>query len=535
MNKLFKCTLFAFILFGFLSCSKDAEFHTEPYGEGKPALGIKLDRTQKPSPELGAPGTQVKIKVSGLAEYKDKAIFTFNGQPAEIVSITDSEVTVKVPDFASTGITTIMIDDVVFYGPNFSVQGKVKIDPTWQATFGAAGGGVFDILTTSDDKRIVVGSFTNYENKGNIRPNNRIVRTFRNGEYDASFRAGTGVQGFLTSIIQIQNAYYISGSFSGYSQRTDNISNLTRINLNGEIDTMAVDPYRPPHLPDTIKYYPKFNGGFNTQVNDIFEHNGKILAVGGFRYHINRIYGKPNYLETRDSVILDSTEIRSVALLNLDGTLDKSYRFSGEKALAGANGFTSAFYHKTGSLKGKVVLFGRFTTFDGKAVGNMVRLNPDGTVDETFNIGPGANSAVSSVSYNDKTGKYILTGGFRTFNNVNTLKMVMLNSNGSVDNTFKVKDFGDGTPNYAHQLDDGLIVVSGSFIEYNQISRSNFMIIDNKGELVKGMNNTGLVNGFINKVIETKSDDGKRALLLLGEFTKFDNVDARSITRITIE
>jgi hypothetical protein len=78
-------------------------------------------------------------------------------------------------------------------------------------------------------------------------------------------------------------------------------------------------------------------------------------------------------------------------------------------------------------------------------------------------------------------------------------------------------------------------VVSGSFIEYNQISRSNFMIIDNKGELVKGMNNTGLVNGFINKVIETKSDDGKRALLLLGEFTKFDNVDARSITRITIE
>lgn len=523
--------------FGLFSCSKDVEFHSDPYQQGKEPLGIVIESTQKPAPETGGPGTLVKFKVTGLTNYKEKAIFTFNGQKAEIVSITDGEITVKVPEFASTGKTTILIDDIVFYGPNFTVLGKVQLDPTWQAKYGVSGGSSYiaDILTTIEDKRVLVGDFSNYENKGNIKPNNRIVRTFRNGEYDASFRVGNGSNGSLNSIIQIQNAYYIAGNFSGFDQRTDNISNLTRINLNGQIDTMEVKPFRPPHLPDTLKYYPKFNGGFNQAVFRIFQHRGKILAVGDFRFHIHRIYGKPNYMETRDSVILDSTEIRSVALLNLDGTLDKTFRFSGNKALSGANGFVNAYYHETGALKGKTVVYGKFSNFDGQAAGNIVRLNEDGTVDKTFNIGTGANFTVSNVTYNDKTGKYVLTGGFKMFNNVNSPYLILLNSNGSIDNTFKVKSFGTGSAGYAKQLDDGLIVVSGGFKEYNGIARSGFMILDSKGDLVKGMNNSGLVQGYISKVIETKSDDGKRALLLLGGFSKFDNVDARGITRITIE
>ncbi len=534
MNKILKYCILAFLFTGLSSCSKEVEFQSQPYEKGKEALGVTIERTQRPSPTIGGPGTEVKIKVKGLTPYKDKAIFTFNGQQAEIISINDDEITVKVPEFASTGITTINIDDVVFYGPDFTVLGKVQLDPTWQAKYGT-NSTVYDILTTVEDKRIIIGAFTNYENKGNIKPNNRIVRTFKNGEYDASFRVGNAALGSLNSIIQIQNYYYLAGGFSGFDQRTDNISNMTRINLNGQIDTMAVQPFRPPNLPDTIKYYPRFNGGFNSQVSKIFNHKDKILAVGDFRFHINRIYGKPNFMETRDSVILDSTEIRSVALLNLDGTLDTTFRFSNGKALAGANGPTSAYYHSSGSLKGKIVVFGSFSSFDGKANGNIVRLNEDGTIDETFNIGSGANYRIRNVTYNEKTGKYLITGNFRTFNGFLSPRMVMLNANGSIDETFKVKDFGDGYPAYALQLEDGKIAVGGDFIIYDNISRSKFMILDSSGDLVKGMNNSGTVDGSILRIIETSSDDGKKALLLLGSFSKFDNVDARNITRITIE
>ncbi|MGH2622506.1 MAG: delta-60 repeat domain-containing protein, partial [Sphingobacterium sp.] len=356
------------------------------------------------------------------------------------------------------------------------------------------------------------------------------------GQYDASFRVGNGSNGYLSSIVQIQNNYYLAGSFSGFDQRTDNISNLTKIDLNGKIDTMPISPFRPPHLLDTIKYYPRFNGGFNAAVNDIYNHNGKILAVGNFRFHINRIYGKPNFMETRDSIILDSTEIRTVALLNLDGTLDKTFRFAGEKALSGANGNVSSYYHDSGPLKGKLVIFGAFKTFDGQPYGHIVRLNADGTIDNTFNVGgEGANVNINGVTYNEVTKQYTVVGQFVTFNGVTSPRMVLLNSDGKVDNNFKVKDFGRGSPGYAKQLDDGLIAVSGGFREYGGIVRQNFMIIDSEGDLVPGMNNSGELRGYVYKIIESKSDDGKRALLLLGGFSKFNNIDARNITRLIIE
>lgn len=535
MKKIFQYIFCLSCLLAIYSCSKDVDFHSEPYGEGKGQLGVLMERTQKPSPEVGSPGTQVKIKVSGLTEYQDKAIFTFNGQKAEILNLDADEITVKVPIFASTGVTSIIIGDIIIYGPTFEVEGKVKLDPTWQAKYGS-NNRISNILTTSEGKNIIIGDFTNYENKGLIKPNNRIVRTYKDGQYDASFRVGNGSNGFLSSIIQIQNAYYLAGSFSGFDQRTDNISNLTKIDLNGKIDTMPISPFRPPHLLDTIKYYPRFNGGFNTGVNEIYNHNGKILAVGNFRFHINRIYGKPNFTETRDSIILDSTEIRTVALLNLDGTLDKSFRFAGGKALAGANGNVSSYYHESGSLKGKLLVFGAFKTFDGQPKGYIVRLNADGTIDNTFNVGgEGANYNISNVTYNKVTKQYMVVGAFVTFNGVTTPKMVLLNEDGKIDNTFKVKDFGRGFPSYAKQLDDGLIAVSGPFSEYNGIVRQSFMIIDSKGDLVPGMNNSGELRGYAYRIVETNSDDGKRALLLLGDFSKFNNIDARNITRLIIE
>lgn len=518
------------------SCSKEVEFYSEPYGDGAAPIDIQIDRTQRPSPEAGLPGTQVKFKVSGLDAYKDDALFTFNGEVGEIVEIGQDEVTVRVPDFASTGVTAIQIDDIVIYGPEFRVLGKVQIDPTWVATYGATGGDVLNMLVTSDDKRILVGGFTNYENKGLIKPNNRIVRTFRNGDYDATFRVGTGANGVLRDIIEIQNNYYLAGSFSGFDQRIDHISNLTRIDKNGRIDTMAVKPFRRPDQADTTKYYPAFNGGFNSTVSNVFSHQNKVLAVGSFRYHIHRIYGKPNFMETRDSVILDSTEIRSVALLKLDGTLDSNYRFEGDKALPGANGGTAGYYHQSGALKGKLVVYGTFSSFDGQPHGYIVRLNEDGRVDNSFNPGgKGANYDIYNVTYNETTNKYLLTGNFRTFNGTSSPKMVLLNADGTVDESFQVKSFAEGIPSYAKQLDDGLIVVAGGFKEYDGIARSGFMIMDAKGDLVPGMNNSGYFNGNLSQVIETTSDDGKRALLLLGSFLKFDNQDARNITRIIIE
>src|SRR3546814_9103759 len=71
-----------------------------------------------------------------------------------------------------------------------------------------------------DGKHFVLGRFTNYDNKGIVRPLNRIVRTFPDGTYDPSFRTGKGANGFLTSLLPFGNKYVITGGFSGYGDQT---------------------------------------------------------------------------------------------------------------------------------------------------------------------------------------------------------------------------------------------------------------------------------------------------------------------------
>src|SRR3546814_153450 len=141
-----------------------------------------------------------------MLEYQDKLVFMFNGQPAEIVEVSETGVKAKVPDFASTGVTSVAVEDVIVFGPEFTVEGFIQLDPTFRATAGT-NAQVKRVVTMPDGKHFVLGRFTNYDNKGIVRPLNRIVRTFPDGTYDPSFRTGKGANGFLTSLLPFGNKY----------------------------------------------------------------------------------------------------------------------------------------------------------------------------------------------------------------------------------------------------------------------------------------------------------------------------------------
>jgi hypothetical protein len=535
-NTIWKFTALLFVIALFLGCNKNNKMFSAPYEEGLPPLDIEINPTDKMQPESGKTGVETIMRIKGLDKYKDKAIIRFNGEKAQIVELTADYVKLKVPPFASTGVLSVAIDDIVFFGPQFTVLGNVSIDPTFQVGVGT-NNTVSDVLFLEDGKMIFTGSFTNYNNKGSIRPINRLVRTFADGTYDASFRIGTGANNSLNSILKLGNYYFLAGSFSGYGQRNSDISNLTRIYTTGAIDTMGIKPFRRPGQTDTLKYYPTFNGGFDGNIGNIYESEGKILATGNFRYYIHRTYDKPNRLETRDTIILDSTEIRHIARLNLDGSLDKSFRFGADgKAMAGGNGSVATVYHNSGALKGKILAYGSFNRFDGQSAGYITRLNADGTLDATFNPGGvGADYNVSSVTYNNVTNKYMVVGDFSKYNGVAAIKVVMLNANGTVDQSFQAKTFEGGSPFYAMQLNDGLVVVSGDFARYSNIARNGFMILNSNGELNGDYNTSGYFSGYINKVVETKTEDGKRALLLMGFFGRFNNEEVHNLIRIKLE
>lgn len=516
------------------NCKEEATVFEDPYKGGVAPLGITVNPQQIPVPASGIAGTTVTIVAKGLMPHKAKLSFLFNGEKAEILEVTETGIKVKVPSKASSGITSFVVDGQLVFGPQFTVTGFVNLDPTYKVVSGT-NAIVMKAFEVTGGNFFLLGDFTNFDNKGVVRPINRIVRTFPDGTLDRSLQSGSGANGILSDMTVLNNQYYITGGFSGYAQRGDGINNITRISTAGVIDTTFADTYT-----GRLKFTPTFNGGTDGGINSVYTYQNKIIATGDFRYYISRRYNQPSR-SLRDSTIIDSVDVRQLVRFNTDGSLDKTWRFDANaigykglkgKSLPGGNGRLSSLMH----TDGKILAYGQFAKFDDTPKGYIVRLNADGTIDQSFNAGgAGADNYIFHVSYNETTNKYIAIGIFKTFNGKPAVNMVLLNYDGSVDESFAPKVFAGGRPSFAKQLSDGLIVVGGDFKTYDGVSRQGFLIVNAKGELAPGYNTTGNLLGFITNVNETRSADNKRALLVVGYFSVFDNKPASNIVRVTLE
>lgn len=163
-----------------------------------------------------------------------------------------------------------------------------------------------------------------------------------------------------------------------------------------------------------------------------------------------------------DGKIIIGGEFMSVALqarnriarLNTDGSLDTTF--------APASGTDNPVYGVAIQPDGKILAVGAFSNFSGVARSRIARLNTDGSIDNTFTPGTGANNTLNAVAvYPD--GK-IAIGGDHTFYDGLPMRYVSrLNSDGTPDT-----GFGGGTsPNaqvrcLAVQA-DGNLVIGGDF------------------------------------------------------------------------
>lgn len=116
---------------------------------------------------------------------------------------------------------------------------------------------------------------------------------------------------------------------------------------------------------------------------------------------------------------------------------------------------------------GKILVGGLFETYAGSAVeGNIVRLFPDGTLDTSFNAGPGANTSIQAIAlYPD--GRLAVGGFFSTWNGDTAMGLIRLHPDGSVDTTL---DQGTGLNSNVRELKvdaQGRLLVAGAFQSYN--------------------------------------------------------------------
>ena len=85
---------------------------------------------------------------------------------------------------------------------------------------------------------------------------------------------------------------------------------------------------------------------------------------------------------------------------------------------------------------GKAILVGQITSYDNTSVNHILRLNKNGSIDNSFDVGTGANNFINCVLLNND--KILLGGAFTTFNERPAKHIVQLNSDGSIDENFTV-------------------------------------------------------------------------------------------------
>ncbi|SFH00362.1 protein of unknown function [Pedobacter insulae] len=526
--------LLVLLVLSLYSC-KEEVIGENPYSGGKEPLGIKFG-TALPEPEIASPGSEVEVSIRGLKKFENNYKFYVNEVEATVLAFTDSTARIKVPNNASSGGMSVISDGQTFFGPLLTISGKVSADGSFQATVGS-NSTIYDILRLPSSNYLLTGAFSDFDNKGNVKvPIGGIAQINSQGAYNTSLNFGKGALGSINSVNRLSNGkFLISGFFFSFNStrgKRININGIATLNSNGTLDSTIIDVINPTpndfrKNKDTV---PTFNGGVAGVIKKSFVFNDRIYAVGAFENYLRVFYDRSTY----DTKVYDRTKIKQMVCMTLDGAMDSTFHFdmaTKQSPAAGNGEITDAIQQ----ADGKLILVGSFSTFNGLPAKHIVRINLDGSVDQTFKAGAGADDNISSITYNATTDKIIITGSFTTYGGTAKKGVAMLNADGSVDNTFNFGTLASGSATFASQLNNGKVIVTGNFKTYNGVIRQGFMVLNADASLASGYNNTGQFTGRVYKIIETTSSFGNPAVILVGSIQRFDNKKFGNIVRVEIK
>jgi uncharacterized delta-60 repeat protein len=147
----------------------------------------------------------------------------------------------------------------------------------------------------------------------------------------------------------------------------------------------------------------------------------------------------------------------------------------------GANGSISAMVRQS---DGRILIAGSFTSFNGQPLGRIARLNPDGSVDSSFNPGKGASAEVYAMAV-QPDGRILVGGFFSSVDGVSRTGLARLNEDGSLDMGFAVHLESPGVPivDGLLALSDGRMFIGGQFSFVNSLPRSGLARLHADGSL----------------------------------------------------
>ncbi len=309
---------------------------------------------------------------------------------------------------------------------------RLNPDGSLDSAFNPAGGADNQIETMAlqnDGSILIGGSFANY----NATARARIARVTAAGSLDATFDPGAGANNTVYKVLlQKDGKILLAGAFTTVAGTARN--RIARLNANGTLDR-TFDPG---------------TGADNTILGAGLQNDGKIIVSGPF------------------GTFNGAARLR-FARLNPDGSLDNTFNVG-----SGANGRANAMLFQA---DGKVIMGGLFTTYNGTTRNRVMRLNSNGSVDATFDVGSGPNSTVWEMAF-QPDGKILVAGEFSTWNGANHAGIVRLNADGTLDNSFAVGFGAAGYVGAVAALPDGRIALGGNFTLVDGFLRARFAFLN---------------------------------------------------------
>lgn len=304
-------------------------------------------------------------------------------------------------------------------------------------------------MAVQPDGKAVIGGYFNYYH-GIERQ--FVARVDADGSLDSSFDPEAGAdQEILSVALQADGKVLIGGNLFFDSYDGNVCSRFARVNPNGSFDTefdMGLGP--------------------NSSVRYIaVQEDGKIIIAGGFTTY-------------------NGSSRNHIARLDPNGTLDASFTMG-----TGANDDVT---HVTVQADGKILISGEFTTYNGNSSRNLARLNSNGTFDPTFSSWPSGLPFVGGdvlTTASQLDGKVLVGGSFTSYynGNVQCRGLARLNNDGSLDQTFDIGEGVEGASGYPHEIrsillyPDGQVLIAGDFSSYNGTPMGSIARLDSEGGL----------------------------------------------------
>ncbi len=359
---------------------------------------------------------------------------------------------------------------------------------------------VFSIVVQDDGKVVFGGLFDGVQPgaTGTVAVRNYLARVNSNGNLDAGFAPNPN--NIVYSLCPQSGGRVIAGG--GFTQLQPGegtavveVGRLARFNSDG-----SVDPSFDLMADDIVRA-------------QIFEADGSLILAGDF----NKIQ------QGTAGAVFDRL---ALVRIRTDGTVDPDFRPNANSGVR-----TLAIQRD-----GRILVGGSFTRFTpAGTVGSLAkrylaRINPNGTLDTGFDVGPNYVIHAVAIQANDA----IVAGGAFTrvtpvffAGSIIRSRAARFDVDGSLDGSFSVDSGGEVT-SLIH-LADGNILAAGRFSSVAGITRYNLVKLDPNGIVIDSF------SAFANNRVNDAVVDEQGRIVISGDFGLVNDIARPGVARLNAD